>query len=184
MSDLSYSTVGFLDLEAQCWYGPPPNGLKNDIIQFGLVEVNSINLSIKRSKAYYVRPKKCEISSYCKKLTGITFETIKEKGRPFDHTINTIQKEFSPQNKIYYAWGNDKHPIIETCAEFGITNPFLNIIDLGIMYRQFFNIKQKTSLQNAIKHLGLEFEGNAHDAEVDAINTARVYMEIVRRIRQ
>jgi inhibitor of KinA sporulation pathway (predicted exonuclease) len=45
-------------------------------------------------------------------------------------------------------------------------------------WRMIDNKKVKGGLENAMIELGLEFEGRAHDALADAINTARVWCKL------
>lgn len=184
MSSIKHNRVLFLDTESTCWKGLPPTGFDNEIIQFGIIELDVATLEIIRSKSYYVKPKKYEISLYCQNLTGITDYDIRTKGRQFDHTIHAITKDFSPQNKWCYAWGSDENIINKACDKFNVISPFETMIDYGIQFKHTFNRKENVSLVNALKMVGLQFSGNMHDAEVDAMNLANLYAQITKAYRK
>ena len=185
--NIHYDKALFLDLELTCW-GPgidPPFGMKSEIIQVGIVETDLVDLKITRDAVYYVKPNNYEISDFCTSLTGITAQDIKLKGRPFYEICNRITKDFGPKNKITYAWGSDNDCIVETCDRVHIKNPWgkMGIWDLGLIFRSSFLLKRRFNLEYALEYLGLDFEGKAHDAKVDARNTARLHLEMVRRMR-
>lgn len=184
MTDLHYARTLYIDVEQCCWEGPAPDGLANDIIQIGLVEVDTLALAIRRSRSYMVRPKKFEISTYCTNLTGITFEQVKQEGRPLNEITNNIIKEFGPKNKMCFAWGDDDSIIRQNCIDVNASNPFgRTIIDLGIMFRSTYLLKHNMALKNALQYLHIPFEGRAHDALVDASNLARLHCEMLRLTR-
>ncbi len=176
----------YIDLELTCWENVlPPTGEKNEIIQIGLVEVDNSNLSIRREKNIYVKPIHSSISEYCTNLTGIKKSDISSKGRPLNEALSTIQKEFGPNSKMCFAWGKDNDAINDACIEMMIRNPFQeSMIDLGLIFRSTFDIKQNLSLPAALEFLNLKFEGKQHDALVDAKNTAILHIEMIRRARE
>jgi len=179
-----YTRSLYIDLELSCWLGHPPDGLDNNIIQIGLVEADLITLSISRRKAYYIKPAQFEISKYCTELTGITHQHIIKYGRPLTEVMTSIQNEYGPKNKMCFAWGNDNNSIQNECLQNNIANPFgRTIIDLGTLFRGTFLMKNRMKLKDALTFLGLPFEGTAHDALVDAENTAKLHLEMIRRLR-
>jgi inhibitor of KinA sporulation pathway (predicted exonuclease) len=184
MATIKHNRVLFLDTESTCWRGVPPDGFDNEIIQFGIVELDVASLQIIRSKSYYVKPKKYEISLYCQNLTGITDDVIRTRGRRYDHVLNTIINDFSPHNKITYAWGSDESIITKACNQFVMANPFTTMLDYGIQFKHLINQKENVSLSNALKMVGLQFSGNMHDAEIDAQNLANLYAQITKQFRK
>lgn len=184
--DLHYARTLYIDVEQLCWKDAiVPEGQKNSIIQVGLVEVDTLSLTIRRQQSYIVRPKTFEVSKYCTDLTGITYNQVLKEGRPILEVMNKIIKDFGPKNKMTFAWGNDDSPIRKDCIEANATNPFgRTIIDLGVMFRSTFLLKNRTALKNALEYLHIPFEGRAHDALVDATNLARLHCEMLRLTRQ
>lgn len=180
--------VQFLDLEMLCWPGGIcPNGQNNHIIQLGIVEVESETLIITRKKDYFIRPhyKDFEINPYCTELTGITHSQLISSGRYFPEVIRSIKKEFAPQNKITYSWGSDYDALAKHCCEYDTPNPWAEpgIDDFGIFFRSAYNQKHKLPLNEALKYLGLTFEGLQHNALNDAQALAHLYIETIKRIR-
>ena len=62
----------YIDVEQSCWTGPPPPGMRQEIIEIGVVEMDLQTLEITRERARFVRPRRWEISDRCTELTGIT----------------------------------------------------------------------------------------------------------------
>jgi inhibitor of KinA sporulation pathway (predicted exonuclease) len=181
--------IQFLDCEMLCWDNiEPPQGQIKHIIQIGIVEVNSEDLKISRSKSYYIRPKNkdFECSDYCSNLTGITRSKILDEGRYFPDAMNTIKKEFGPSSKITYAWGSDYEPIATHCSDYDCSNPWVTsgILDFGIIFRSAYNYKHKMPLIDALKSVGIQFEGRQHDAEWDARNLALLHNKMMMTIRK
>ncbi len=172
-----------LDLELQCWDGPTPPGYSNDIIQIGIVKVDVRAFRILKQGRYYVRPQRMQISPYCTALTGITEQIVLRKGRPLLEVVNTVIRNFGPTRRQCLTWGDDKSVLDRELGLRKRPNPF-HMLDLGWMYRSSFGIEQNLSLENALRSLGMEFLGRPHDTLDDAINTARVHMAMVKRMRQ
>jgi inhibitor of KinA sporulation pathway (predicted exonuclease) len=181
----------FIDLELLCWPdGITPQGQTNHIIQIGIVEVETENLKISRTKNYYVRPqdRNFEVSDYCTQLTGITRSKIIDEGRYFPEVMRTIKKEFAPQTKLTYAWGSDYEPIAKHCSDYyesDVSNPWAanGIWDFGLIFRIAFGHTKKMPLIDALESLGLTFEGRQHDAENDARALAHLHNEMMKRLR-
>jgi len=179
--------IQFLDLELLCWEnGDCPQDQSKDIIQIGIVEVNSEDLKISRNKSYFIRPKNknFDVSNYCTELTGITRSKLIDEGRYFPEAIQSIKKEFG-SGKFTYSWGSDFDPIAKHCIDYDCSNPWaeMGICDFGIIWRTAYNQKHKMSLEEALKSVGLNFVGIPHDAERDAYNFALLHNEMLKKIR-
>lgn len=186
--NLSSKKISFIDLEMLCWPdGFCPEGQNKHITQIGICEIDSFELQITRTANYYIRPnyKNFDVSEYCTNLTGITKELLISEGHFFNETLKTIQNEFSPRGQVTYAWGSDNDAIITHCKNYRIDNPWgtTGIWDLGVIFRSNYSIKKKLTLENALKHVNLNFEGKPHSAITDAINLARLHIEMLRKIR-
>jgi ERI1 exoribonuclease 2 len=180
--------IQFIDTEMLCWPdGSCPHGQSNHIIQLGLVEVGTEQLSIAKKKSYFVRPqyKDFDVSSYCTALTGITRSKLISEGHYFPEVMRSIQKEFAPQNKVTYAWGSDFNPIAKYCVEYDCPNPWAEtgILDFGIIFRSAYNHKHKMTLTDALSSMGLSFDGKAHDALNDALALALLHNKMMADLR-
>jgi len=183
-ADDAYHTSGlYIDVELTCWSGPPPPGMKQEIIEIGVVEMDLLALKIIREAAYFVRPRRWEISKKCTKLTGITNEHIRT-ARPFTEVLTAFTEEFQPSKKLCGTWGDDASLIADACDREGMKSPLRNLLDVGQLFRTVFLMKQQSSLRKAIEMLNLEFDGVSHSALADAKNTARVHAAIIRRMRR
>jgi len=183
------SKLQFIDLENLCWPSVnPPEGQTNHIIQIGIVEINTNNLTITRKERYYVRPKdkNFDVSEYCINLTGITKEIILAEGHYLPEVLRTIKKEFSPGNKVTYAWGDDQEDIRQHCKLYEVENPCdeFGIWNFGTVFHQSFCLSKKLTLEKALNHLGLEFQGKPHDALTDAENLAYLHIETLKQLRK
>ena len=48
----------YIDVEMTCWTGPPPPGMKQEIIEIGIAEMDLRTLDITREASYFVRPRR------------------------------------------------------------------------------------------------------------------------------
>jgi 3'-5' exoribonuclease 1 len=177
-----YSHALYLDLEWTCWDAPPPLGMKQEIIEIGIVEMDMSNLEIVEEASYFVRPKRWEISAKCTQITGITTEDIR-KARLLTEVLPIITEKFRPASKPCCTWGGDLPVIDKTCASLGLASPFGRPIELCSIFQGVFALKEQPSLRGAIHMLDLEFDGVPHGALPDAKNTARLHASILRRMR-
>jgi len=67
----------YLDLEWTCWNTVPPAGMKQEIIEVGIVAMDLANLKLLDEASYFVRPRRWEISQKCTMITGITDQDIR-----------------------------------------------------------------------------------------------------------
>ncbi|WP_263375313.1 3'-5' exonuclease [Granulicella aggregans] len=173
----------YIDTESTFWAGPPPRGLSHEIIEIGVVEMDTATLKITRERSYFVRPKRWEISPRCAKLTGITADDIRT-ARTFPEVIAKVVKEFSPSTALSCTWGDDAALIAAACHRHGLPMPIRNVLDLAPLFQGLFLLKQMASLHNAVLMLGLNFDGVPHGALPDARNTALLHAEVLRRMRR
>lgn len=173
----------YLDVEMTCWNSAPPQGMKPEIIEIGIVEMDLVTLDITRERSYFIRPRRWQISTLCTNLTGITENDI-QSGRPFAQVLTELTEEFAPSQALCGTWGNDAALIAAACQTNGRQNPLRNLLDLAFLFQRLFLLKQQSGLASAIQMLGFDFEGVAHGALVDARNTARAHAAIIRRMRR
>jgi hypothetical protein len=50
----------YIDVEQSCWTGLPPLGMRQEIIEIGVVEMDLQTLEITRERAHFVRPRREE----------------------------------------------------------------------------------------------------------------------------
>ncbi len=172
----------YIDIELTCWSGSPPPGMKQEIVEIGIVEMDLMALTITREKSHFIRPRRWEISSQCTDLTGITTDDIRS-ARPFAEVLDLVTQEFNPQKALCCTWGGDAGLIADACRSHGLKSPLRHLLDLAHFVQNLLLLRDRPSLRNGVKLLGLEFDGVPHCALVDARNTARVHAAVVRRMR-
>ena len=183
-NELLHTQGVYIDVELTCWPGSPPAGMKQEIIEIGAVAMNLASLDITLEASYFVRPRRWEISSKCTMLTGITKEDI-QSAPPFQDVLAEFIDAFDPKGKLCGTWGADDATLIEqACQAAGLKSPLRYLVDVGQLFQRAFLLKQQTSLQKAVKLLGLQFNGVPHSAVADARNTALIHAAIIRRMRR
>jgi len=183
LDGVHHTNALYLDLEWTCWNVPQPPGMQQEIIEIGIVEMDLITLDITQEAAYFVRPRRWEISPKCSALTGITNEDIRT-AKPLGEVLAAVTKKFQPADKHCCTWGDDVSVIDRTCTSQGLVSPFRRPIDLCKVFQGVFATKNQLSLGGAIQMLGLEFDGEPHGALPDARNTARLHASILYRMRR
>ncbi len=183
INEIRHTRALYLDLELTFWKGPSAPGMKQEIIEIGIVEMDLETLDITGGAAYFVRPRQWDISEECTKLTGISKEEIRT-ARPFREVLTAIKEQFRPSGKIRGTWGDDAALIARTCRSEGVDSPFRSLLDVGHLFKIAFLLKQQASVSKAVEMLDLGFDGVSHSALVDARNTARVHAAITRRMRR
>lgn len=173
----------YIDLELSCWVGRPPQGMRQEIIEIGVVEMDLRTLRITRERSHFVRPRRWEISDLCTELTGITEGDIKS-ARPFPEVLASLIEEFLPSKALCCTWGNDAGLIAAACQSHGLRTPLRYLLDLAHLTQGLFLHRQTPGLGEAVGMLGMEFGGVPHGALVDARNTAQVHAAIIRRMRR
>jgi inhibitor of KinA sporulation pathway (predicted exonuclease) len=174
----------YIDTESSCWAGPPPPGMRHEIIGVSFVEMDLVTLEITGERSHFVRPKRWQISDHCTKLTGITRGDI-QTARTFPEVLASLTEEFSPSKALCCSWGGgDAGLIAAACQQHGLRTPLRNLLDLAQLFQGLLLLKQTASLRNAVSMLALDFDGVPHGALADARNTALLHAALIRRLRR
>jgi inhibitor of KinA sporulation pathway (predicted exonuclease) len=176
-----YNRMLFVDVELTCWEGAPPAGELPELIAFGIVDLKTDDLAIRREKMFLVRPQASAISPFCSTLTGITPKEA-EAAPPLPEVVRTIRKTFGQSD--WCAWGRDDQLIRESCERAGAELPFPGgFHDLSAQVRGLLGLTYRLGLDEALARFGLDWEGPPHDALADARNLARLFMALAERLR-
>lgn len=174
-----------LDVEKTCWEGGiPPIGQESEIIQFGLTEVDIKSLEIKRTLSIFVKPKFSTVSEYCTNLTGITQKILNKQGVDLVTAGKKLERDFGVGSKAWFAWGSDKKDIDYDFKKVGLISPFSDqFFDFGLYFTLCGGYDKSLSLLNGLEKIDLSFEGRQHDGLNDAINTANLLIDIMKKTR-
>jgi inhibitor of KinA sporulation pathway (predicted exonuclease) len=176
-----YNRMLFVDVELTCWEDRPPEGEVPELIAFGIVDLKTDDLAIRREKLFLVRPQLSAISPFCSTLTGITPKAA-AAAPPLPEVVRSIRKTFGQRD--WCAWGRDDELIRESCERAGAELPFLGgFHDLAAQVRTLLGLTYRLGLDEALERFGLDWEGSPHDALADARNLARLFMAVARRLR-
>lgn len=168
------STVICFDMEMCCWHGSDKK--LGEIISFGLCELDLATGVIGREFHHYVQPDKDDVSEFCTSLTGITPRMVDRQGKSLAAVMSMVAKRFGSR-KPYVAWGDDANILNRECGTKGIESPVIVSIDVGLLYKLRRRRAKNVGLAQALHAAGEEFEGQAHNALVDAKNLATLIVK-------
>lgn len=182
MSNYTPNLFASLDLEMN-----QPSG---KIIQIGLCFGDIQTGEIKYSRRHYIKSGE-EITEYIENLTGVTNEMIDDMGIPLEIAYKDIIDEYAKHRPFMnpLTWGGGDS--VELREQLGIGKDQYFVfgrrwIDVKTVYQAYRHSRgesPRSGLAKSMIRLGLKFDGRKHDALDDAINTFRVYCELLRRFR-
>lgn len=173
-----------IDFELACWRYGIPKGKRADIIEIGICTYNFRTKQISKPESILIKPKKADISDFCTKLTGITQEQIDKKGIPLEEALDRLVDKYDSNRCIWFSWGEQDLGFIKReCKYYKIPYP---LHDRYIDVRDIYCMKylKEPSVENALKDLGMEFEGTPHSGKDDAYNTARILKHLLWENKQ
>jgi inhibitor of KinA sporulation pathway (predicted exonuclease) len=175
-----------VDVEQTCWDGWPPYGVRPEIVELGIAEVVlGENPCIGKVWSRLIRPVRSEPSEFFTSLTGITALDLRKQGRSFTEVINSAKNEFGGRGKSWAAWGRDDRDIAIACLEHGVANPFSDsFTDLGHLWGQLTGAVKPCGVADALSSLGISWAGRRHRAGDDALNTAKIAIELTAIVRR
>jgi inhibitor of KinA sporulation pathway (predicted exonuclease) len=170
-----------IDLEATCSdIGEVPRH-EMEIIEIGAVMQSSLTYEIESEFQTFVRPVRYpELTEFCTKLTGITQNDVADA--PLFPVAIEAMKEwmFAFDDSLFCSWGDyDRNQFTQDCAYHQLAYPFRSKhLNLKAEFTRTVGTRKKLGIADALRYLGLEFEGSHHRGLDDAKNIAR----IVRRV--
>jgi inhibitor of KinA sporulation pathway (predicted exonuclease) len=191
MNDLRDQNYLSLDLELNS----KQDGTVPRIIQVGIAWGSPVRPDDIKTFSWYLDPEQ-EISPFIQQLTGITDEIIKEKAVQHD----VVAKELGALiniNKCFVnpvLWGgnnsiNDASELKDEFRERNIHFPFFGrrVLDVKTLY-VFNQITQGKSpsggLRKSMIAYGIDFQGQSHRADIDALNTLRFFFYFLEKQRK
>jgi inhibitor of KinA sporulation pathway (predicted exonuclease) len=191
MNDLRDQNYLSIDLELN----NKNDGTTPRIIQVGIAWGSPVRSDDIQTFSWYLDPEE-PITPFITQLTGITDEIIKEKAVPHD----VVAKELGALINSYNCFtnpcvwgsggeGNDATELKDEFRERNIDFPFFGrrVIDVKTLY-VFNQITQgKTpsgGLRKSMIAYGIDFQGQSHRADIDALNTLRFFFCFLEKQRK
>lgn len=185
--------INFCDLECTCWPdGKLPDGRDQrnlmEMIEIGIVQLDTKTLEIEKKESYLIIPVEIGLSGitdYCTKLTGITQQKIVSEGLALDYAIARMMSEFKTAKYEWMSWGDfDRVQVENECKRKGLQYPFSKThTNFKYWFSLLTNQNVQRNVENALKILGLEFEGSPHCGVDDAYNVARMYRYVMKEVK-
>lgn len=170
-----------VDLEATCSDDGTVPRHEMEIIEIGAVVQSSRTFEIESEFQTFVRPvRHPELTPFCTELTGITQRDV-TGAPPFRDAIEAMKRWMVAfEDTLFCSWGDyDRNQFVQDCAYHQVAYPFRSEhLNLKAEFSRTLGRRKKLGIADALRSLGLEFEGSHHRGLDDARNIARV----VRRV--
>ena len=155
----------------------------NELIQIGAVVLDE-DYGIKDTFMTYVAPQYGAIDSFIRRLTGITRDHT--KGAPTTKDALQAFANWLPEDACLVAWSdNDRAQIEREIRGKDINIPKLNTymdtecwVDCQQAFAERIDSQKCFRLSEALLLANIEYDDGAHDALVDARNTARLFAKV------
>lgn len=152
-----------------------------ELIQIGAVLMNEA-FQITDTFSTYVAPEYGKLDRYITRLTGITIPDITDAPSAAEALLSF--SEWLPKDATIVAWSeNDEYQI--RCELDGknisiprLSDSFGHWIDCQDLFGERMHSQRKYRLSEALLISGLWSDGRAHDALIDATNTAHLFAKL------
>jgi inhibitor of KinA sporulation pathway (predicted exonuclease) len=170
-----------VDVEATCFDEGAVPRHEMEIIEIGAVMQSSRTFEVESEFQTFVRPvRHPQLTEFCTDLTGITQENV--AGVPPYREALEAMKEwmYAFGDSLFCSWGDyDRNQFNQDCEYHQVAYPFRSgHLNLKAEFSRALSRKKKLGIADAVRHLGMNFEGSHHRGLDDARNIAR----IVRRV--
>jgi inhibitor of KinA sporulation pathway (predicted exonuclease) len=166
-----------IDLEATCSNDGIVPRHEMEIIEIGAVMQSSLTYEIESEFQIFVRPvRHPELTSFCMELTGIAQHEV-ANAPLFADAIEALKEWMYPfTDSLFCSWGDyDRNQFIQDCDYHGVAYPFRSKhLNLKAALASAAGQRKKLGIGDALRSLGLRFEGSQHRGLDDARNIARI----------
>jgi inhibitor of KinA sporulation pathway (predicted exonuclease) len=170
-----------VDLEATCSNDGSVPRHEMEIIEIGAVMQSSRTFESESEFQTFIRPvRHARLTDFCTELTGITQEDIAD-APSFREALEAMKQwMYAFDDSLFCSWGDyDRNQFLQDCEYHRTAYPFRSgHLNLKAEFARALGRKKKLGIADAVRHLGMDFEGSHHRGPDDARNIAR----IVRRV--
>ncbi len=181
MMQISEPYYLIIDFEATCADDGSLPAAEMEIIEIGAVMQNAQTLELDGEFQTFIKPvRHPRLTPFCTQLTTITQSQV-DNAPDFPEAFSEFHawvQEFP--RSLFCSWGNyDRNQLQQDCAQHDIEYPFTGHMNIKAEFSSAIGSRKRFGLGDALRQLGLTFEGQAHRGIDDARNIAR----IVRHVR-
>lgn len=139
---------------------------------------------VQKADTFLIKPIRSTVSPFCTELTTLTNDLLEKEGMSFGKAIDQIQTKYNPRQSTWASWGDyDRSMLKKSCAEYNVPYPFgkthLNIKSAAAL---LLGERERGMLQ-VLAHLGLTHDGTHHRGLDDALNIAKIWITLCKKIR-
>jgi len=172
-----------IDLEATCDEGHRIPRERTEIIEIGAVLVDANSLHIVDELQTFVKPVVHPVlTAFCTQLTSITQSQV-AKAPTFPLAVERLRAFIGETSAKFCSWGDyDKNQFAREAERNQVTLPFTRgHLNLKQAFSERLGEARRYGLGQALRRVGLRFEGTAHRGIDDARNIARLLPLILGR---
>lgn len=175
-----------VDVESTCWEKDDKAYEESEIIEIGVVIVNSQLAKRACKESLLVKPTKTKINAFCTSLTSITPKMVKDSGRSFTDACNLLQSHYRSKKFTWASWGDyDRRQFERQCKREGVKYPFgpshINVKNLFALIK---GLDRECGMVEALQRLETPLEGKHHRGVDDAWNIATILCKILNDARE
>jgi inhibitor of KinA sporulation pathway (predicted exonuclease) len=170
-----------VDVEATCSNDGSVPRHEMEIIEIGALMQNARTYEIQLEFQAFVRPvRHPRLTTFCTSLTGITQKDVADAPR-FPEAIEAMKRwAYAYDDWLFSSWGDyDRKQFVQDCGYHRIAYPFRSgHKNLKTAFTGAMRLSKKCGIEDALHHLGLEFEGSHHRGLDDARNISRIVRSV------
>lgn len=178
---ISHAYYLIIDLEATCSDDGAVPRHEMEIIEIGAVLQSARTFEVQTEFQTFVQPvRHPTLTKFCNELTGITQSDV-ENAPLFRPALEAMKAWLWAFNDtLFCSWGDyDRRQFHQDCAYHQVAYPFhAEHLNLKAAFSQAVGRGKKLGIAEALRHLGMEFEGSPHRGLDDARNVARIVQRV------
>lgn len=174
-----------VDVEATCWDKKEQEGKTSEIIEIGICPIEFKSgigkYFVGDRESIFVKTHYSKVSTYCETLTGITQQTLDEKGIPFADACIYLRNKYHSDHYMWASYGDyDCYLFARQCKREKSTYPFikthLNVKNLFALLHQF---PTEVGMAEALRYMEIPLDGKHHCGGDDAHNIAKLLAQLL-----
>lgn len=172
-----------VDLEATCCDQKSIPAAEMETIEIGIVCVESTTFNAIDHFQAFIKPiRHPQLTDFCQQLTTISQAQV-DAAALYPEVFQKVQSWCQPYpNAVFAAWGDfDAKQLARDSAFHQLPALFpLPQVNIKTLFAEAYGLKRGVGLQTALSMVQQPFEGQAHRAHPDALNTAKLLPGIYR----